>query len=465
MKISVVGLGKLGAPLLAVLASRGFEVCGVDLNEQIIEKINSGVAPVEEPHLQELLSAHRSQIHATSDWQLGIGESHITSVIVPTPSGADGAFKNDFVLDAIDNIGRVLRAKSGYHLVVVHSTTMPGSVGGPIRERLEASSGKRVGLDIGLCYNPEFIALGNVVEGLLHPDFVLIGESDRRAGDQLTDVYRRVVGPAVPVSRMNFVNAELAKISVNTYVTMKISFANMLSEICENLTDADADIVTAAIGQDSRIGGKYLRGGTGYGGPCFPRDTIAFARAGRRVGVDATMATATHAVNERQVDRLIHLIGERCGVGDTVAVMGLSYKPGTNVIEQSQGILLASALTKAGYRVIVHDPEATDAARAVLGPAASYAGSPDEAVALADVVALMVPWPEYDAFFRTWPAVGRSRSIIDCWRLVDPASVPKGVALVQLGLHAAAAGWPLAANAAIERGLGVAPQRSGILHG
>src|SRR5580765_8140798 len=173
MRISVVGLGKLGAPLLAVLASRGFDVCGIDLNQSLVDKVNNGVAPVLEPHLQELLDAYKSQIRATTDWQTGIAGTDMTGIIVPTPSGTDGAFRNDFVLGAIERVGGVLRHKPGYHLVVVHSTTMPGSVGGPILERLEASSGKRVGVDLGLCYNPEFIALGNVVEGLLHPDFVL----------------------------------------------------------------------------------------------------------------------------------------------------------------------------------------------------------------------------------------------------------------------------------------------------
>lgn len=435
MKVSVVGLGKLGAPLLAVLASRGFEVCGIDLDEQTVQQINSGIAPVEEPHLQELLDAHGSRIRATTDWQAGVEATDITGIIVPTPSGADGAFKNDFVLDAVENIGRVLRRKTGYHLVVVHSTTMPGSVGGPIRDRLEASSGKRVGGELGLCYNPEFIALGNVVEGLLHPDFVLIGESDERAGGVLAELYRGVVGPSVPITRMNFVNAELAKISVNTYVTMKISFANMLSEICDNLPAADADVVTAAIGQDSRIGGKYLRGGTGYGGPCFPRDTIAFATAGRRVGIDATLAMATHTINQRQVDRLLRLVEQHANVRDTVAVMGLSYKPGTNVIEQSQGILLASALAKAGYGVIVHDPAANEAARAVLGRAASYAASPEEAVAAADIVVLVVPWPQYSAFFAAWRGSAGNKVVIDCWRLVDVDRVAPAMRVVQLGLQ------------------------------
>src|SRR5260370_27669669 len=178
---------------------------------------------------------------------------------------------------------------------------MAGWGEGPIREDLEACSGKRVGSDLGLCYNPEFIALGNVVEGLLNPDFVLIGESDQRAGDMLVDMYRRVVGDSVPISRMNPVNAELAKISVNTYVTMKISFANILSEICDNLEGADADIVTRAIGQDTRIGGKYLKGGTGDGGPGLPRETIGVAVASERPATHAGVAPGNHTVNERQV--------------------------------------------------------------------------------------------------------------------------------------------------------------------
>jgi UDPglucose 6-dehydrogenase len=256
MKLAVVGLGKLGAPLLAVLASRGFDVCGVDLNATTVEMINAGAAPIKEPLLQELIAANRSRIRATSDWQSAITESDISFIIVPTPSGADGGFKNDYVLEAVENIARVLRHKSGYHLVVVNSTTMPGSVDGIIRRRLELTSGRKVGQDIGLCYNPEFVALGSVIEDLQHPDFVLIGQSDERAGALLSQVYRRVVGPATPISHMSCINAELAKISVNTFVTMKISFANLLSEICEGFAGADADVVTRAIAQDSRISGN-----------------------------------------------------------------------------------------------------------------------------------------------------------------------------------------------------------------
>jgi UDPglucose 6-dehydrogenase len=433
MRISVVGLGKLGAPLMAVLASRGFEVCGVDVNETAVSKINAGLPPVQEPRLQELLAEHRTRIRATTDWQAGIWDTDVTCIMVPTPSGGDGAFKNDHVLHAIENIGRVLRHKPGYHLVVVHSTTMPGSIDRPIRQRLERVSGRAVGDGVGLCYNPEFVALGNVVEGLLRPDFVLIGESDERAGTLLGQICRKVVGPSVPISRMNCINAELAKISVNTFVTMKISFANMLAEICEGLDDADADIVTGAIGQDTRIGGKYLRAGTGYGGPCFPRDTIAFAAAAGFVGVDATAAMAAHTINQRQIARLLRLVDAQAQPGDTVAVMGLSYKPGTDVVEQSQGVMLAAALAHAGYRVIAHDPLAIDPTRAVLGTAVSFAATPQEAARVANVVAIMVPWPEYREFFGSWRGAVATRAIIDCWRLVDRSAAAPNITVVQLG--------------------------------
>ena len=143
MKISIVGLGKLGSPIVAVLASKGYEVVGIDTNPVFVEKINSHVAPVEEPQLQELLTEHKARISATTDWVRAITETDMTTVIVPTPSGADGAFRNDYVLSVMEEIGRVLANKPGYHLVVVHSTTMPGSIGGAIRQRLERISGRK----------------------------------------------------------------------------------------------------------------------------------------------------------------------------------------------------------------------------------------------------------------------------------------------------------------------------------
>jgi UDPglucose 6-dehydrogenase len=417
MRISVVGLGKLGAPIVAVLAAKGHRVVGIDLSETRVNQIARGIAPIEEPHLQEVLIEHRDRISATGDWQKAICETDVTYIIVPTPSGANGAFKNDHVLSAIGEVGRVLATKLGYHLIVVNSTVMPGSMDGPIRQRLEYVSGRKVGIDVGLCYNPAFIALGNVLEGLLHPDFVLIGESDQHAGDMLEAVCRGVVGKGTSITRMNFINAELTKIAVNTYVTMKISFANMLSEICGRLAGADVDVVTDAIGRDSRIGKKYLRGATAYGGPCFPRDTIAFATMARQAGTAADLAEATDAVNARQTPRLRALIADRLPAGSRLAVLGLSYKPHTLEVERSPGVDLAAALAEAGYHVTVHDPMAVATARSVLGERVTYASTLDEAVALAAGAVLVTPWPEYRSLT---PAAFATEQplVVDCWGML-----------------------------------------------
>lgn len=433
MRVSVVGLGKLGSPIVAVFAANGYDVVGIDTNPSFVEKINNHVAPVEEPQLQELLTEHKARISATTDWAKAITETDMTTIIVPTPSGADGAFRNDYVLSVMDEVGRVLANKPGYHLVVVHSTTMPGSVGGPIRQRLERASGRKVGPELGLCYNPEFIALGDVINGLLYPDFILIGESDKKAGDILEGIYREVVGPHANVARMNFVNAELTKISVNTYVTMKISFANMLGEICDRLEGADVSVVADAIGRDTRIGKKYLKPAVGYGGPCFPRDTIAFGRVAHLVGGTADLALSTDKINRRQISRLTEMVGDMVPAGGTVAVLGLSYKPNTPVIEESQGIMLAKSLKDAGFEVVAHDPMASGSARTVLGDAARLTPSAREALMHADVAVIITPWPEYAEIAPDWVADGRTRFIVDCWRQLVPSSFDGDCKIVRLG--------------------------------
>jgi UDPglucose 6-dehydrogenase len=435
VRISVVGLGKLGSPLVAVLASKGYDVIGIDTNLHFVERMANHIAPVEEPLLQEMLTEHAKRISATTDWSRAIAETDATMIIVPTPSGADGAFRNDHLLSVMDDLGRVLASKPGYHLVVVNSTTMPGSVGGPIRERLEAASGRTVGTDLGLCYNPEFIALGDVIKGLLSPDFVLIGESDEKAGDVLEDLYRRVVGTNASIARMNFVNAELTKISLNTYVTMKISFANMLGEICDRLEGADAVVIADAIGRDTRIGNKYLKPSVGYGGPCFPRDTIAFGRVADLVGTSADLAVSTDAINRRQIARLVHKVRNLTPAGGTVAVLGLAYKPHTPVIDESQGIMLAVALHEIGISVIVHDPVAAPLARAVLGHVARFAPSAQEAVTNADVVVIVTPWPEYKRIRPEWVASARTRFIVDCWHQLDWESQVGDCEIVRLGRY------------------------------
>lgn len=434
VSLSVIGLGKLGAPMAAVFAAKGYDVVGLDLNGTCVDAINAGRAPVPEPQLQSYIHAGRDRLRATTSFEDAIGATDVSFVIVPTPSRADGFFSADYVVDAVREIGRVVRRKAAGHLVVITSTVMPGDTGGIIRQTLESSSGRRVGSDIGLCYSPEFIALGSVIRDLLQPDMVLIGESDPAHGARLEDVYRRVTESNPSVHRMNFVNAEICKIAVNTFVTTKISYANMLSELCDHLDAADVDVIAQALGADSRIGGKYLKGGVAYGGPCFPRDNKAFAALGRSLGVRCDLAEATDRINEHQVQRLVGAVQATTPPGGRVAVLGMSYKLQTPVVERSQGIDLARALLREHYRVVIADPAAGESARAVLGGGVEVAADAGAAVMTADAVVVTTPWPE----FREVPAerfarAGGRLTIIDPWGLFAGTAIGQVAHVISLG--------------------------------
>ena len=415
----MIGLGKLGSPMAALFAAKGHDVIALDVNPSVVSLLQSGRPPVDEPKLQEMIDAGRPRLTATSDFALA-AKSEATFVVVPTPSDPNGTFSNQYVLAAVEKLGSALARHSEYHVVAITSTVMPGSMDGPIRETLERTSRRTVSADVGLCYNPEFIALGSVIDNMLEPDFTLIGESDARAGAIVASVYQNVCSNSPPVRRMSFINAELAKIAVNTYVTTKISYANMLADLCDRLPGADADVVVNAIGSDSRIGRKYLRGAIGYGGPCFPRDNVAFSALAAQLGANADIARATDAINRYQIERLSTAVIKRVSPGGRVAVLGMSYKPDTSIIEESQGIQLAHRLSNEGYAVIIHDPLAGGAAARALGASVTQETSAARAVRNADIAVITTPWPEYAQLGRE--AAARRIPVIDCWRVLSKES-------------------------------------------
>jgi UDPglucose 6-dehydrogenase len=433
MRIAVVGLGKLGAPLAAVLASKGNDVLGIDVNPEAVRLVNEGLAPVEEPGLQALVSGSRDRLTATTDVGAA-ADADVSILLVPTPSDERGAFSNEHVLSALDELARSLRGREDYHVVVVASTVMPGSCDAEIRPALESASGRRVGETLGLCYSPEFIALGSVIRDMLEPDMVLIGESDARAGAVLERLYAGVCENDPPFRRMSLVNAELTKIAVNTYVTMKISYANALADMCERLPGSDVEAVTDALGLDTRIGGKYLRGAISYGGPCFPRDNKAFGVLARDLGTEPLLAEATDAVNAAQTDRLARVVQSRLKAGNAVGILGLAYKPDTDVIDESPGVALARLLGNAGYEVRVYDPVATEAAVRALGGLAHGSSSVAELLAQSDVTVIATPWPEFAELpVEALEREGRRTVVIDCWRLLPDEADGGPIELVRLG--------------------------------
>jgi len=423
MRISVIGLGKLGCPLAAWLSSKGHEVIGVDANLVTVQTVSDGKAPVEEPGLQELMDKY--PFPATTDTQGAVVDTDATFIIVPTPSGEDGMFQLRYVTAAAQQIGLALKKKKQYHLVVIVSTVMPGHTD-EIAGVLEVFSLRICGTDFGLCYNPEFIALGSVLHGLEYPDFVLIGESDELAGDRLQAIYyealyrekqahrseRAYVVDEPKICRMSFVNAEIAKLALNCYVTMKISFANALGMIVEEVEGANSDTILQAIGNDSRIGKKYLRAGVGFGGPCFPRD----AKAMRAWAVSDTedLLNATIAINRWSFFHLCRVVDSWSTPESKIGVLGIAYKPGTAVTEESHGKKLVDYL---GVRALPYDSFAHF----------TYPLELDYVLEKSDVLVVMLPLPEF-ANLDT-----KAKVVIDPWRHVQ--SVPNGTKLIQLGRY------------------------------
>jgi len=416
--LSVFGLGKLGMPMVACFASKGYRVIGYDVSQETIRAVNERKSIIYEPGLTELLQKP-GELSATSDYKQAVASSEATFIMVPTPSREDGSFDTKYVESAAGQIAEVIKEKNTFHLVVLTSTVLPGASESRIVSLLEKKSGKKCGTDFGFCYSPEFIALGSVIRNFLNPDVVLIGESDPGSGEWLEKFYQNVCENNPPIVRTSIRSAELAKISLNAYVTMKISFANTLAELCERLPDGDAEAVSRMLGFDSRIGRKYLSGALAYGGPCFPRDNKAFACFARQIGCEARLAEATDRENEHQNERIVALVRQTLGEvrGKNIAMLGLTYKPDTDVIEESAAVKIARALLKEGARLTVYDPAGMENAKKILGNEnISYANSAKECLKDADFCILSTPWEEFKSLKPAdFTDAMKQPVLLDCW--------------------------------------------------
>ena len=438
-RFSVVGLGKLGASMAAAIASKGHQVIGVDVNHRSVDAVNAGRAPVQETGLQDLIAANRERIRATMSHEEAIRESELTFVIVPTPSDERGAFSLQYVAFAFREIGKALAAKPDWHTIVLTSTVLPGAMRHGLVPVLEQHAGKAAGIGFGVCYSPEFIALGSVIRDFLHPDFLLVGELDARSGEHLAACYADIMGPSTPVKRMSLENAELAKIAVNAFVTTKITFANMLAELCGAMPGGDVDVVSDAIGMDSRIGRKYLTGGLGFGGPCFPRDNVALGFIAGALGGRPDLLITTDRLNRSLAERILHDLRAKVSREVTVALLGLAYKPSSHVIEESQAMMMAKAFLEHGARVLAYDPLAGDAANLELGGRALIMDDPRDCLGDADVVLIATPDPAFKTLSaRDFRRGRRPVLVVDFWRILsEELSSAEGIEYVAYGRGAA----------------------------
>jgi UDPglucose 6-dehydrogenase len=357
VKVAVIGLGKLGLPLAALLANSNNKVKGFDKSETLRNAITSKSFKSPEPGLNGLLENSGSTLEIKNSVSETVSGSEVVFIIVPTPSEFSGRFSNDYLIDALKEIGSSIRNSNDKIVIDVVSTVMPQSCSGILKKTLEESSGREVGESLGLCYNPEFIALGSVIHDMEYPDMHLVGQSSDWAGEYVERALKTITKRDVPARRMSLTEAELVKIAVNNFVTMKISYANMLYQAALTLGGVDIDVVTSAIGLDSRIGGKYLRAAAPYGGPCFPRDTRALSHLYDELGLVDSLSTATDVANKNHIKFISEFISKNFSESKSIGIAGISYKTGTQVIEESPGLAIASYLESLGYKISYWDDE------------------------------------------------------------------------------------------------------------
>ena len=401
----VGGCGRLGMALATWSAHKGFNVHVSDVNEAAVAAVNSGQFETIEPRVEAFVKEYAGQrLFATTDTEAAVAASEMSFIIVPTPSMEDGSFTVQYILEACKPIGAALARKDQYHVVVIASTVMPGHTGGVIREALEAASGRKAGEDFGLIYSPEFIRQGNIVYDFANPDQILIGQFDERSGTVAREYYEAILERETEWRAMSLVSAEIAKIGLNASVVTKLAIANQLAWICQSYPGASSKDVLESIGADARIGKKYLSAGPIWGGPCFPRDTRALVRAAEIAGATAPVAAAVDSFRDEQTENLASLVMDNLD-DNTVTILGLTYKPGVDIVEESAGGALKQALDSRGCRTFTYDPAVTESHD--LAAAVSASGT----------CVLMTPWPEFKEVENMDLS---AKTIIDVWGFFDP---------------------------------------------
>lgn len=391
MKISIVGGGYVGLVTGACFADTGHDVTIIEVDPVKAGMINDKKAPIYEPGLDAILAERvGSNLRASLSYD-PVARSDLIFICVGTPPNNDGSADLSFIESASRSIGKALEKASGYHVIVVKSTVPPGTTETVVRPAVLAMA-PGTGDGIGFAMNPEFLREGRALEDFRHPDRIVIGSSDTRAGDRVALVYRQF---SAPVVRTGLPAAEMIKYASNAFLATKISFSNEIGNICKEL-GIDVYDVMKGVGLDQRIGPKFLDAGAGFGGSCFPKDVSSLAVLADRAGIDPRILRAVLAVNESQPHRLIALLEKKAGnlVGKRIAVLGLAFKDNTDDVRDSRSIPVIQELIQKGARVAAFDPMAGPNMRKIF-PAIEYAGSAGDALKEADGCLVMTEWPEF----------------------------------------------------------------------
>lgn len=392
MRLAVVGTGYVGLVSAVCFAELGHDVVGVDIDEQKVAQLCEGRCPIYEPEVEDLLrrNMQSGRLRFTTDAAAAIDGATVVFSAVATPSNEDGSAD----LRAVLAVAKTVAQHATGDLVYVNKSTVPVGTGAHceqlIRETLAARNAQH---HIAVVSNPEFLREGHAVHDTMQPDRIIVGvNGDAAATQSMEELYHPLTRTRKPLVWMSRESAEMVKYASNAFLASKISFINMLSQLCEQ-TGASVRDVARGMGMDDRIGPRFLHAGIGYGGSCFPKDVRALLAIGQVFNVPLPLVQATHEVNMRQRERRIMHILSSLAPASTVAVWGLSFKPRTDDIRESPGLDVVRRLSAAGHAVRVYDPVAMQNAQVVLGEdAATWCESALEAATDADATVLVTEW-------------------------------------------------------------------------
>ncbi|HHW39347.1 MAG TPA: UDP-glucose/GDP-mannose dehydrogenase family protein [Bacillales bacterium] len=389
MKITVVGTGYVGLSTGVCLAEIGHHVVCIDIDERKIKNLLTGISPIYEPGLEELLTKNiqAGRLLFTTFHLEGLKAADIIIIAVGTPQGDDGGADLSYIEQAAKDIAEHLQ----HDAIVVIKSTVPVGTNDYIKKILEERSKKDI--TIKMVSNPEFLRQGSALNDTMHADRIIIGSDNEEAAKKVEEMYLPL---QVPILFTTVRSAEMIKYASNAFLATKISYINEIANLCEAV-GADVQDVVKGMGKDKRIGGAFLNPGIGYGGSCFPKDVKALLKTATIHGTHFSMLKETIAINENQqhllVKKAIHRLGDL--KGKKVAMLGLSFKPETDDMREAPSIKIARSLSQMGVNVVAYDPIATNNAKRVIGDIIQYANTAFEAVDGADTVFIVTEWEEF----------------------------------------------------------------------
>lgn len=353
MKISIFGLGYVGAVSSGCLASEGHEVIGVDANMTKVGMINDGHTPIIEKEIGNIIAqaVKNGRLKATHSTDLAVQSTDISFICVGTPSQLNGNLDLKYIRRVSEEVGAAIQKKNGWHVVVIRSTILPGTMRKVVIPTLEASSGKKAGSDFGVCNNPEFLREGSAVYDFYHPPKTVIGEIDVRSGDAVAKIYEKIEAPLI---RTTVEVAEMVKYVDNVWHALKVGFANEIGNICKSV-GIDGHQVMDIFVKDTKlnISPSYMKPGFAFGGSCLPKDLRALTYKGRRLNLELPILNSILASNKQQIVRGFHLIAEKGH--RKIGILGFSFKAGTDDLRESPVVELTERLIRKGYDVRLFD--------------------------------------------------------------------------------------------------------------